>query len=195
MSGSYAESIPRAPSAFAAVHAFAAETEKTITSPGMLRAEHSEAETFVEQSGREWARLLFEAHCALRAEREEAVRVVGSDGAERTSTRDSERHVETLVGNVAVPRLAHQEPGHLDLHPLDAQLNLPTTDSFSHGVRRFVATAREQTLRRSPSFRVGARFADVHDAPVMSDEIRPDAESLPRVASRRVCPRPGRSAT
>lgn len=140
MSRSYAESIPRAPSAFAAVHAFAAETEKTITSPGMLRAEHSEAETFVEQSGREWARLLFEAHCALRAEREEPVRVVGSDGAERTSTRDSERHVETLVGNVAVPRLAYQEPGHLDLHPLDAQLNLPTTDSFSHGVRRFVAT-------------------------------------------------------
>ena len=41
MSGSYAESISRAPSAFAAVHAFAAEAEKTITSPGMLRVEHS----------------------------------------------------------------------------------------------------------------------------------------------------------
>ena len=139
MSGSYAESISAAPSQFIAAHTFASETELTLTSPGMLSAEHSEAEAYVERSGREWARLMLEAQFALRAEREQRVRVVGSDGAERTSTRESERHVETLVGTVAAPRLAYQEPGHMDLHPLDAQLNLPTSDSFSHGVRRFVA--------------------------------------------------------
>ncbi len=139
MSRSYAESISAAPSPFASAHAFAHETEQTLTSPGLLSAEHFEVEAFVERSGREWARRMLDGQFALRGACERPVRVIGSDGAERTSSRDSARHMETLVGEVAAPRLAYQEPGHLDLHPLDAQLNLPTTDSFSHGVRRFVA--------------------------------------------------------
>jgi plasmid stabilization system protein ParE len=104
----------------------------------MLRAEHAEVEAFIEKGGREWARLMLEAQFALRAELEQRVEVVGADGAERSSARSTERHLETVVGTVAVPRLGYQKRGHGDLHPMDAALNL-AGDHFSFGVRHLVA--------------------------------------------------------
>ncbi len=139
MSRSYAESIAVAPSPFAAARALAEDTERVLTSSEMMSAPHSEAETYVDRRGREWARLALEGQYALRAERERRVNVAGADGVERSAARDSERHIETVVGTVAAPRLAYQEPGREDLHPMDALLNLPTQDSFSHGVRRMAA--------------------------------------------------------
>ncbi len=53
------------------------------------------------------------------------VDVTGVDGVERRSSRDSERHLETVVVTVVVPRTAYQAPGSEDLHPMDAALNLP----------------------------------------------------------------------
>jgi hypothetical protein len=64
--------------------------------------------------------------------------VVGAEGVERTSTRDSGRYLETAFGRVEVERLAYQAPGSTDLHPMDAALNLPR-EMFSHGIRRMVA--------------------------------------------------------
>lgn len=139
MSRSYAESISAAPSPFTAAHAFADETEHQLCGPELMSAPHSDAEAFVERRGREWARLALQAQFELRAEREQRVRVVGADSVERDAVRESERHVETLVGTIAAPRLAYQEPGRIDLHPMDALLNLPMSDTFSHGVRRMAA--------------------------------------------------------
>lgn len=116
----------------------ASRVETTLSSEEMARKTHSDLESFVESEGREWARLMLEDHLRFRASVEQRVEVVGSDGVERRSVRDSERHLETLVGTVAVPRLAYQEPGSRDLHPMDAALNLPR-ELFSHGVRRLVA--------------------------------------------------------
>jgi hypothetical protein len=105
----------------------------------LLGAPHSAAEAYVNARGREWARLVLEAQYALRAARERRVEVVGADAVERGAVRESERHIGTLVGTVAAPRLAYQQAGHADLHPMDAMLDLPTEDSFSHGVRRMAA--------------------------------------------------------
>lgn len=117
MMRSYAESPAAAPSPFVFARAFADETEQVLTGPSMMSAPHSEAEAYVDRRGREWARLALEAQYALRAERERRIEVVGADGVKRGGARDSERHIETLVGSVAAPRLAYQEPGREDLHP------------------------------------------------------------------------------
>lgn len=138
MSQAYAISLPDAPAPFARAKQHAEATEQQLVSSEMISASHAEVEAYASERGREWARLMLEDHLALRAEREARVRVAGADGVERTRARDTRRHLETVVGNVAVPRLGYQKPGHEDLHPLDAQLNLPR-DSFSYGVRRFVA--------------------------------------------------------
>jgi hypothetical protein len=140
MSTAYAIPIPAAleQSTFLRAHAHGEEVEKTLRAKEMLQAEHTEVEDYVEKQGREWARLMLEAQFALRAELEERVEVVGVDGTERSSARDTLRHVETVVGTVAVPRLGYQEPGHEDLHVMDAALNL-APDHYSYGVRRIAA--------------------------------------------------------
>jgi hypothetical protein len=127
--------VPNVPFGRARVHA---ERVEVTLSTEMARAPHSELEAFCDEQGREWARLMLEEHLALRAQVENRVEVVGADGVERQAARDSERHLETVVGTVAVPRKAYQAPGAEDLHPMDAALNLPR-ELFSHGVRRMVA--------------------------------------------------------
>lgn len=127
---------PHTPFARARMHAD--RVEATMRSTEMTRKPHSDLEALCDAEGREWARLMLEDHLALRAELEQRVEVTGADGAERTTVRDSERHLETIVGTVAVPRMAYQAPGSKDLHPMDAALNLPP-ELFSHGVRRMVA--------------------------------------------------------
>lgn len=138
MTTSYAKPIPSAQSAFASAREHAHEAERTLITEPMLRAPHDEVEAFVEEQGREWARRMLQAHILLRAESERRVQVVGADERERGRARDSKRQLETIVGRVAVPRLAYQAPGCKDLHPLDAALNLPR-ELYSYGVRRMVA--------------------------------------------------------
>lgn len=129
--------VPDAP--FASARAYAAAVEATIGSTDMVRKRHSDVEELLDKKGQEWARLMFAAHLELRGELEvKRADVVGSDGVERRSARDSERQLETVLGRVPVPRLAYQAPGQSDLHPMDGALNLPR-EMFSHGIRRMVA--------------------------------------------------------
>jgi hypothetical protein len=123
---------------FVRARAHAGRVEGRLSSTDMIRAPHSELEALCEAEGREWARLMLEEHLALRAALETRVEVTGADGVVRTSACASERHLETLVGTVEVPRTAYQAPGSEDLHPMDASLNLPR-ERFSHGVRKLVA--------------------------------------------------------
>jgi len=48
------------------------------------------------------------------------------------------RHLATVFGQVSVTRIAYRRPGHVNLHPGDAALNLPT-EVHSHGLRRLAA--------------------------------------------------------
>ena len=100
MSAAYAETISSAQPPFSRARAHGAEVEGTLSSLEMMGVSHADVETFAEKSGREWARLMLEEHFALRAALEQRVPVVGADGVERDSVRDSQRHLETVVGTV-----------------------------------------------------------------------------------------------
>lgn len=123
---------------FTKARAHAAKIEGMLVSDDMVRKEHSEIEEMLHAQGREWARLMFEENARLRTQLEQRTAVVGADGVDRTLVRDSERHLETLVGRVPLGRLAYRAPGSEDLHPLDSALNLPR-ELYSHGLRRLVA--------------------------------------------------------
>jgi hypothetical protein len=138
MSAQHADLIEVSEEPFARARAHAASLEATLSTDEMKRAEHSDLEEIVDKTGREWARLMLDEHLKLRAAAEKRIEVVGADGVERGCARDSERHLESLVGRVPVPRLAYQASGAEDLHPLDASLNLPR-EMCSHGIRRMVA--------------------------------------------------------
>lgn len=145
MSAQHAEPTEIAESTFTRARAHAVRIEGILEGADMIRKPHSDVEDFLDEKGREWARLMYEEHLALRAALEKRTEVVGADGTERESARDSERHLETVLGRVPVPRLAYQAPGMPDLHPMDAVLNLPR-EMFSHGIRRMVA---KETARAS----------------------------------------------
>src|SRR5580698_10301908 len=106
-------------SGFGRSRAHAAEVERTLGGAEMIRKPHSDVEEFLDAKSREWARLMYEEHLALRAELERRTEVVGADGKRRTSVRASGRHLQSLLGRVEVPRLAYQAPGSDDLHPMD----------------------------------------------------------------------------
>lgn len=144
MSAVHADPIETVETPFARARAHAARVEGILTSDEMIRKPHSDLEEMLEEQGKEWARLMLEENLRLRAQLEKRTTVVGADGVERESARDSERHLETLLGRVPVPRLAYQAPGTTDLHPMDAALNLPR-EMFSHGIRRIVAKEAART--------------------------------------------------
>jgi len=132
------DSVELVESAFARPRAHAARLEDMLCGEDMMRKSHSDLEAMLHGAGLEWARLMLEENLRLRAQVEQKTSVVGSDGVARKGARDSERHLETLVGRVPVERLAYQAPGAIDLHPMDAALNLPR-ELYSHGIRRLVA--------------------------------------------------------
>ena len=138
MSAQPADPIPVAEAPFASARAHATNVEGILSDAEMVRKPHSDVEELLDAKGREWARLMYQEHLALRAALERRTDVVGADGVERTSTRESSRHLETVFGRVEVERLAYQAPGATDLHPMDGALNLPR-EMFSHGIRRMVA--------------------------------------------------------
>jgi hypothetical protein len=131
--------------AFEAARGHLAGMEKRLSSPEMMTATHAELEKYVVEQGRELERRLLQAHLDLRAARERAVDVTGADGVRRTTMRESERPLLTLVGRVEVERTAYQAHDVDGLHPADAVLNLPP-ELYSHGVRRVVA---EEAARSS----------------------------------------------
>lgn len=138
MSAVHADRIETVEAPFGRARAHAATVEGMLTSDEMIRKPHSDLEEMLAGQGREWARLMLEENLRLRAQLEMRKEVVGADGTARESVRDSERHLETLLGRLPIQRLAYQAPGTSDLHPMDAALNLPR-EMFSHGIRRLVA--------------------------------------------------------
>ena len=138
MSAARTNPIESAEAPFWQARVYAVQTEATLSSTEMIRSRHSDVEDLMEARGREWARLMLDEHMAQRAALEKRVMVSDAEGVERSSARESERQLTTVVGKVTVPRTAYQEPGREDLHPMDAVLNLPR-EMFSHGIRRMVA--------------------------------------------------------
>src|SRR5579863_5608080 len=118
---------------YAAEEAFArsreafAELERWLEGPEAAGLAHAELEDQIGERGRELQRLQFQAHLDLRAARE--VRrhdVTGPDGSARPrAERGRTRRLSSVFGPVIVSRIAYRAPGMPDVHPADAELNLP----------------------------------------------------------------------
>jgi hypothetical protein len=102
--------------------------------------DHAGLEERLDRDGRELLRRLLDDHLALRAVREQRLEsVVGEDEVTRGRVEHDHRRVlGTVFGKVTVTRMAYRTPGHGNLHPADAALNLPV-ERHSHGLRKLAA--------------------------------------------------------
>ncbi|HEV2242874.1 MAG TPA: ISKra4 family transposase, partial [Streptosporangiaceae bacterium] len=117
---------------------------------------------------REVQRLLLQEHLDLRAAREQRRDdVTGPDGLARTRAEHGHsRLLATTLGQVRVTRIAYRAPGAPNVHPADAQLNLPP-EKHSHGLCRQVATGAARSsigpacaaVSQATGVRIGTRQA------------------------------------
>jgi len=126
--------------AFARSRECFAELEEWLASEDAAGLQHGELEEQLDVRGRELLRRLFQDRLDLTAAREVRRRdVTGVDGVARTRTeRGRTRPLMTKFGQVTVSRIAYRSPGRPDVHPLDAELNLPE-EKHSHGLRKLAA--------------------------------------------------------
>jgi hypothetical protein len=101
---------------------------------------HADVEAWVGTDGREVLLKLYQGFLDLQALREQRLTgVADADGVLRSRVEtDRERGLAAVFGEVRVRRMAYRQPGHADLHPADAALNLPV-EKYSHGLRRLAA--------------------------------------------------------
>ena len=104
---------------------------------------HTELEATLNERCRELMRVLFQAHVDSRGPGPAAQPVRGADGVQRSEQRLHERGLSTLFGEVRVKRLGYGAAGVDSVHPLDAELNLPSAE-YSLGVRRLAAEQAAQ---------------------------------------------------
>ena len=121
---------------------------------------------FAGSLGRELLRRLFQDRLDLTAAREVRRReVTGQDGVRRPrAEKGRTRPLVTKFGQVTVSRIAYRSPGRPNVHPLDAELNLPE-EKHSHGLRRLAAIeaargsidAAGAAVARTTGVRIGKR--------------------------------------
>ena len=126
--------------AFAQSRECFAELEEWLASEDAAGLQHGELEEQLDVRGRELLRRLFQDRLDLTAARE--VRrhdVTGQDGVRRRrAEKGRTRPLVTKFGQVTVSRIAYRVPGRPNVHPLDAELNLPE-EKHSHGLRKLAA--------------------------------------------------------
>jgi hypothetical protein len=133
-------------SGYAQETAFARSREAFAQAVGWLAGEeaagleHAALEEQIMARGREMQRLLLQEHLDARAAREQPLaQVTGPDGIARTRAETGHtRSLASVFGPVQVSRIAYRAPGAPNVHPADAQLNLPR-EKHSHGLSRLVA--------------------------------------------------------
>ena len=100
---------------------------------------------------------------ALREQRRDGV--TGADGIVRTRVEKGHaRPLATVFGQVTVTRMAYRAPGASNVHPADAELNLPE-EKQSHGLRRLAAVESARgshrdaaaAISRATGVRIGKR--------------------------------------
>jgi len=101
---------------------------------------HADVEAWIGTDGREVQRKLCQGFLDLQALRERRLSgVADADGVLRSRVEvDRERGLAVVFGEVRARQMAYRQPGHADLHPADAALNLPV-EKYSHGLRRLAA--------------------------------------------------------
>ena len=131
--------VASGPEGFAAARAQFATIVGWLDGVASSGLDHAELEGQLDVTGRELLRLLLHDHLDLRAVRESRVEVAAADGSQhRRAETGHTRGLGTIFGEITVTRIAYREPGHPNLHPADAALNLPV-EKHSHGLRHLAA--------------------------------------------------------
>jgi hypothetical protein len=161
--------VPGQDEAFAESRKCFGELEGWMASAGATGLQHGELEEQLEMRGRELLRRLFQGRLDLAAAREDRRHdVAGEDGVPRTrAEKGRERPLMTKFGQVTVSRIAYRAPGRLNVHPLDAALNLPE-EKHSHGLRKLAAIesargsheAAAAAITRATGVQIGKRQAE-----------------------------------
>ena len=98
----------------------------------------SKLEQELEKRGRELMRILLQEHLNNRSPGTSSEPVRDADGIERIETPTHDRKIETVFGRVELDRAGYGNQGCKSLHPLDAELNLPS-EIYSLELQRRVA--------------------------------------------------------
>ena len=108
----------------------------TLNDAQAQQLDHGQVEKFLDMSGRELLRRMFQGYLDHRATTEPNWESLeGHDDIIRTHRRQGcQRHLATLFGEVIVSRTSYGAPGVESRFALDAQLNLPP-DKYSDGLR------------------------------------------------------------
>ena len=136
--------------AFVASRALFGSTLHWLDGAEAAALDHAQLETQLQGKGRELLRQLFQDSMDLRAHRERpGAEVVGADAVVRTRVESGHtRALTTVFGEVSVSRMAYRAPGRANLHPADAELNLPAEKHIRRGVLQRVQPLRaEERLR------------------------------------------------
>src|SRR5512140_603002 len=158
--------VPGPDGAFARSGECYAELEEWLASEDTAGLQHGELEEQLDVRGRELLRRLFQDRLDLTAAREvRRLDVTGEDGVVRTrAEKGRTRPLVTKFGQVTVSRIAYRSPGRPNVHPLDAELNLPE-EKHSHGLRKLAAIesargsveAAGAAVTRATGVRIGKR--------------------------------------
>ncbi len=141
----------------------------------------------------------------LRAARERPrAEVLDADAMAHTRVESGHtRALTTVFGEVSVSRMAYRAPGRANLHPADAELNLPA-EKHSHGLRQLAAIEAARgsfddtvaAIDRHTGVRLGKRqveqlaiaaAADFEDFYAQRTPPQPDPGDDPKRTSVRVC--------
>jgi hypothetical protein len=116
-------------------------TVEWLEGPEAAGLEHAVLEERLAAAGREAQRLQLQEHLDLRAAREQRrADVTGDDAIVRTrAEKGRSRPLASVFGEVTVTRIAYRAPGVPNVHPADAELNLPP-GKHSHGLRKLTVT-------------------------------------------------------
>jgi hypothetical protein len=134
------EYVPDA--AFARSREAFGEAERWAAGAGAAGLGHAAVEKELAGRGREIARLLLQDHLDARAAAEpRQAQVTGPDGIARTRAEAGHgRPLASVVGPVRAARIAYRAPGVANVHPADAELDLPA-GKHSHGLAEMAASA------------------------------------------------------
>jgi hypothetical protein len=119
-----------------------AQIEGWLEGPEAAGLGHAALEEELAARGREVQRLLLQDHLDARAAREQRrEQVTGPDGIARTRAEKGHALVlASVFGEVTVSRIAYRAPGARNVHPADAELDLPR-GKHSHGLSKMAASA------------------------------------------------------
>jgi hypothetical protein len=152
--------LPVAVGPFAPTRAACDTIIDRMSSDDSLRLSHGELEELLDVEGRKLIRQLLQDHLDLRASQEPHLDVVGADGVARTGVeKNHQRALGTLFGDVTVSRKAYRRRDASNLHPADANLNLPN-EKYSHGVRKLAALEAARGSYESAAAAIERRTGD-----------------------------------